>query len=256
MRGLHGKRIVVAGSATGIGAATARRLAEEGASVIAGDINAAGLDETVAAIRANGGTVRAVPFDLAKEESCRALIKACVDSYGGIDGLANVGADLSPSLTARDVDLLGMDEAVWQRTLDVNLMGYTRTIRAALPHMAAQKNGAIVSVSSAAAHIGEDTRPAYATSKIGVNTLTRHVARRWGPDNIRCNAVAPGPVLSESFAKYIPKEDMKKMTDAMPLRRTGSADEVAAVLCFLLSDDGSWVTGQVWSVGGGWTMRE
>jgi NAD(P)-dependent dehydrogenase (short-subunit alcohol dehydrogenase family) len=256
MKGLKGKRIVVAGAATGIGAATAKRLAEEGAKVVAGDINTAGVEATVAAITKAGGTAKAVHFDLANEDTCKALIQTCVDSYGGIDGLANVGADLSPALSSRDRDLLTTTDDVWDRYIDVNFMGYKRTMRAALPHMLKQKNGAIVSVSSAAAHIGEEVRMAYASSKIALHALTRHVARRWGPDNIRCNAVAPGPVMSEIFKANIAKEDLDKMNAAMPLRRSGDPAEVGSIIAFLLSDDGDWVTGQVWSVNGGWTLRE
>ena len=95
-----------------------------------------------------------------------------------------------------------------------------------------------------------------ATSKIGLHTVIRHVARRWGRDNIRCNAVAPGPVLTEASAKHVDKPEYKEMLELTPLRRAGLPDDVAATIALLVSDDGAWVTGQVWSVGGGWTMRE
>jgi len=256
MKGLRGKRVVVAGSATGIGAATARRLAEEGAKIIAGDLNKAGVDSTVASIVRAGGTAKAVPFDLADEASCAALVQACVEAYGGIDGLANVGADLAPEKSARDLPLLDMSEEIWKRFFDVNLLGYTRTIRAALPHFVNQRNGTIVNVSSNAAFIGEDTRPAYATSKIAAHTLTRHVARKWGPDNVRCNAVSPGPILTETAQQYADTPDFKEYLATTLLKRAGTMDEAAGVIAFLLSDDGGFVTGQVWSVGGGQVMRE
>jgi NAD(P)-dependent dehydrogenase (short-subunit alcohol dehydrogenase family) len=256
MRGIEGRRFVVAGGATGIGAATAKRLAEEGGKVIAGDINKAGLEKTVAEITAAGGIAKGVPFDLADEASCNALIQACVDAYGGVEGLANVGADLAPERSARDLDLLDMSDDIWKRFHDVNLLGYTRTIRAALPHFIAQKNGAIVNTSSAAAFIGEDTRPAYATSKVAIHAMSRHVARRWGRDNVRCNVIAPGPTLTEGSVNYAHLPDFKAFIASTPLQRAGTMAEVAAAMTFLLSDDGAWVTGQVWSIGGGQVMRE
>jgi NAD(P)-dependent dehydrogenase (short-subunit alcohol dehydrogenase family) len=256
MRGLKGRRFVVAGAATGIGAATAKRLAEEGANVVAGDINVDGLNATFTEITKAGGTAKGMHFDLANEDSCKALVQTCIDAYGGIDGLANVAVDVRPEIASRDLDLLQMSDEVWIRSFNVNVLGYTRTIRAALPHFIAQRNGAIVNISSAAAHIGEDVRAAYATSKIALHTLTRHVARKWGPDNVRCNSIAPGPVISEAMKKHMPKDQLAKMVSATPLRRGGEPSEIGAAIAFLLSDDAAWVTGQVWSVNGGWTMRE
>ena len=261
MRGLKGKRFVVAGAATGIGAATAKRLAEEGAHVVVGDINTAGMEKTVAEITGAGGVAKGFVFDFVDEPSCRALIEDCVQNYGGIDGLANVGADTRHSLLNRDLDLLQMQDDVWQRTLDVNLHGHIRTIRAALPNFAKQRDGAIVCVSSGAAHIGDPTLPAYATSKIALHTVIRHVARKWGPDNVRCNAISPGAVTTEtsrsiSGADPVHAAMRKKLEDSLPLKRAGTTAEVAASIAFLLSEDAAWVTGQVWSVNGGQVMRE
>jgi NAD(P)-dependent dehydrogenase (short-subunit alcohol dehydrogenase family) len=111
-------------------------------------------------------------------------------------------------------------------------------------------------MSSSAAHVGEPTRPAYATTKVSLHALTRHVARRWGRDNVRCNAVAPGPVFTETTRQYANDPLVRAMVESNALGRAGAPEEVAAVMAFLLSDDGAWVTGQVWSVGGGFTMRE
>ncbi|MFD3606203.1 SDR family NAD(P)-dependent oxidoreductase, partial [Streptomyces sp. NPDC058656] len=141
MRGLKGKRIVIAGGATGIGAATAERLAEEGASVAVGDINLAGAEATVKGITEAGGTAVAIGFDLGDETSIQELVYRAATDFGGVDGLFNVGADLSPDTLGRDTDLLDMDPAVWRRTHDVNLLGYALTCRAVLPHLLGQGGG-------------------------------------------------------------------------------------------------------------------
>jgi NAD(P)-dependent dehydrogenase (short-subunit alcohol dehydrogenase family) len=254
VRGLEGKRIVVAGGATGIGAATAARLAEEGAKVVVGDIYKKGLAATVARITAAGGTVRGVHFDLRDAASAAALVAACLDSYGGVDGLANIAASLRDP--AQNVDVLSMTDEGWLGQIDCNFIGYTRTIKAVLPHMVAQQNGAIVNTSSTVAFMGDPMRGPYAAAKAAINALTRHVARRWGPDNIRCNSIAPGLVLSEHVKKNLPAEVQRQAIVDTPLRRAGEPAELAAAFAFLLSDDAAWITGQVWSVNGGMPMRE
>ncbi|HEV7897460.1 MAG TPA: SDR family NAD(P)-dependent oxidoreductase [Planosporangium sp.] len=256
MRGLDGKRVVVAGGATGIGAATAERLAAEGVRVVVGDLNEAGAVATVDRVTAAGGTATAARFDLADKGSVAGLIGLAVDTYGGIDGLANVGADLSPETIGRDADLLEMDTEVWERTLRVNLLGYAHGIRAALPHFQAQGAGAIVNTSSGAAFVGEATRPAYAASKAGINALTRHVARRFGPENVRCNGVMPGAVLSETALRTMSEEFQAQMRAGITLTRLGRPDDLASAICFLLSEDASWVNGQVWNIDGGGNFRE
>jgi NAD(P)-dependent dehydrogenase (short-subunit alcohol dehydrogenase family) len=254
MRGLEGKRIIVAGGATGIGAATARRLAEEGAKVLVGDIYMKGLDATIARITETGGTARGVHFDLKSAASAEALVQSCIDIYGGVDGLANIAANLRDP--AQNVDVLSMTDEGWLAQIDCNFVGYTRTIKAVLPHMTAQKSGAIVNTSSTVAFMGDPLRGPYSAAKAAINALTRHVARRWGPDNIRCNSIAPGLVLSEHIKENLPEEVKRQAIADTPLRRGGEPAELAAAFAFLLSDDAAWITGQVWSVNGGMPMRE
>jgi NAD(P)-dependent dehydrogenase (short-subunit alcohol dehydrogenase family) len=126
---MHGKTFIIAGGATGIGAGTASRLAEEGAGVVVGDVNITGAKATVDAINASGGSAIAVEFDLADEDSIRGLVDATLREFGGVHGLFNVGADLSEHVNGRDFTVLDTDLDIWQRTLDVNLLGYVRTIR-------------------------------------------------------------------------------------------------------------------------------
>lgn len=172
MNRFEAKRVVVASGGSGIGAATAERLAREGARLVVGDINEDGARATVERIVAAGGIAEAIRYDLADEASTNALMARCVDAYGGIDGLLNVGADLSHETMAGDLDVLEMSVDVWQRTLRVNVIGHALTCREAIRQMVKQgTGGAIVCVSSEAASCGEDTRPAYAASKAAVNAL-------------------------------------------------------------------------------------
>jgi NAD(P)-dependent dehydrogenase (short-subunit alcohol dehydrogenase family) len=256
MRGLTGKRIVVASGATGIGAATAQRLAEEGAHVIVGDINESGLKETVGRIRAAGGTAEGLRFDLADAHSIELLVETAAERLGGLDGLANIGAEMEVARKEMGTDLLAMDIADWERSFRVNLIGHALTIRAAIPHLIKAGGGSIVGVSSAAAHSGFADAPAYATSKAGLNALARHVARRWGKDNIRCNYIAPGWILSEAALRFLSKEAHDAAVAGLPLTRLGEPADTAALLAFLLSDDGSWITGQVIAINGGAAFRE
>jgi NAD(P)-dependent dehydrogenase (short-subunit alcohol dehydrogenase family) len=254
VRGLKGKRIIVAGAATGIGSATAQRLAEEGALVLAGDNYAKGLEATIGRITAAGGTARGVHFDLGDSATAEAMVKACIDTYGGVDGLANIAANLKNP--EKELDVLTTSEADWLSQIDVNFVGYTRTIKAVLPHLMAQKSGAIVNTSSTVIFGGDVIRGPYQASKAAINTLTRHVARRAAADNVRCNSIAPGLVLSEHIKKKLPQDQLEKGLRDTPLRRAGEPSDLAAAYAFLLSDDAAWITGQVWTVSGGLAMRE
>lgn len=251
MHGLKGKRILVAGAASGIGEATARRLAAEGANLVLGDINVDGVKAVANHIGAKWAW-----FDLVNPTSITELVAAARAELGGLDGVANIAAALDLDTMERDVDLLGMDISLWQRVMNANLIGYALIIKEAVPLLLEAGGGAIVNVSSITVHMGGADEPAYVSSKAGVNTLTRHVATMWGKDNIRANAIAPGVIAHARMRELTPKEVLDARLSQIRLPRLGDVDDIAAPIAFLLSDDGEWVTGQVWSVDGGQTLRE
>ena len=252
MKGLADKVIIVAGGATGIGAATAARLAEEGAKVVVGDLNGERAEQTAAELRGAGGEAVAEAFDISDEEAVNGLVARTVERYGGLNGVHVNAADLSPATVRGDTNALDIDLAVWDRTLHVNLRGHLLVTRAALPHLIAAGGGALVYTSSAAAFIGEPERPAYAASKAGINALVRHVASRWGREaGIRANAIAPGLVLSETVRgnNNTALIEMGLAIGRSP--RLGEPSDIAAMAALLLSDDGEWINGQVLNVNGG-----
>ena len=256
MHGLVGKTFIVAGGATGIGAGTAERLASEGASVVVGDINITGAIATVERITTAGGRAIAVEFDLADEESIQNLVDRTMNAFGPIHGLHNVGADLSENNLGRDTTVLDTDLDVWHRTLDVNLLGYVRTTRAVLPHLLKQGTGSIVNTSSGGSLGTDPMHVAYNATKAAVNQLTRHVANNWGAKGVRCNAVMPGLVMGETQERQNDKQLQQMFLNAAKTTRLGRPADLAAITAFLLSDEGEWVNGQVWYIGGASHMRQ
>ncbi|SDY65196.1 NAD(P)-dependent dehydrogenase, short-chain alcohol dehydrogenase family [Herbiconiux ginsengi] len=257
MKGLNDKRIIVAGGGSGIGRATAERLGGEGVSVAVGDINLPSAQATATRITEAGGRAIAIAFDLGDEESVEQLTAQTIAAFGGVDGLFNVAADTSERVLGHDGDLLRMDVDVWRRTLEVNLIGYALTARSVLPTFIEQGHGVIVNTSSAAAHVGDQQRAAYQTSKAGINALTRHIATRWGRDGIRANAVSPGVVLTESAERMaLTPEGLAFVKQTIPSTRLGAPEDLAGIVSFLLSDDAEWINGQVWSINGGLLLRE
>jgi NAD(P)-dependent dehydrogenase (short-subunit alcohol dehydrogenase family) len=249
---LEQKVIVVAGGATGIGAEAARQFVGAGAKVVVGDINEEGGRRTVEAI---GGETRFVHFDISEEESVKALIESAISAFGHLDGLFSNAADLRPEVLSNDSDIVSMDAATWHHSLAVDLTGFFYTARHALPHLLQSGGGSIVVTSSAAAFLGDSTRPAYSTSKAGLGALVRHIASRWGKEGIRCNAVAPGLVLSDEMRPKVPAERQQAYLASQRLGRLGEPRDVAAMVTFLLSDTAEWITGQVIGVNGGMVMR-
>ena len=256
MQGLRDKTFIVAGGATGIGAGTAKRLASEGASVAVGDINIAGAKATVEQITATGGRAIAIEFDLADEDSVRHLVHQTVSEFGTIHGLDNVGADLSEGTLGRDSTILDTGYDVWQRTLDVNLLGFVRTIRAVLPHLLERGGGSIVNTSSGGSLGTDPMHVAYNASKAAVNQITRHVANNYGSKGIRSNAVMPGLVMGETQEKQNDHQLQQMFIASAKTTRLGRPADLAAVTAFLLSDEAEWINGQTWYIGGASHMRQ
>ena len=253
MQGLKDKVAIVAGAATGLGAASARRLAQEGTRVVVGDVNLAGAEQTAAALRELGGDAVAVAFDISRDESVRSLVAAAVAAYGGVD-LVHVNAG-AMDMTRHDSDVAEIDLDVWDRTIAVNLRGHMLVTRRSVPALLARGGGAIVYTSSVAAFTGEATRPAYSVTKAGINALMRHVAQRWGREGIRANAVAPSLIVTEKMRAQAPEGLLEGRLAMTPSTRHGEESDVASMVAYLMSDEGSWINGQVINIDGGRVMR-
>ncbi|MCU1487199.1 MAG: fabG 14 [Actinomycetia bacterium] len=267
MRGLKDKVIVVAAGGTGatdgtshgasIGGATSRRLAEEGAKVVVGDINLPSAERTVELITAAGGTAVAHEFDAGEDDQIKSLMDRAIGEYGGIDGVHFNAMDMSRATLGVDGehDLLTLPLEAWQRTLDVGLTGCLLAARHSIPSMLERGGGSFVCTVSGAVYAGEGIRVAYATTKTGMTAIVRHIATRFGHQGIRANAVAPGLVPGQAMLDGMPEEGKARMLRMGRSNRIGRADDIANMVTFLLSDDGEWVTGQVLAVDGGNTMR-
>lgn len=252
---LQDRAILVIGAATGIGAATARRLATEGARVCLADINLEGAESVAEAIVADGGEAFAVAVDIAGEAEVTAAVEQAVAGLGGLDGAHVNAADLR--VIHEDSDALEESLAVFDRTLAVNLRGHFLCTRAVLPHLLARGGGALVYTSSGAAEAGEAVRPAYAVAKSGLNALMRHVAARWGREGIRANCVSPGVTITGEMraSGLLPADFERDMLAGTPHRRLGRPADIAALVAMLLSDDGEWINGQAYHIDGGVIMR-
>jgi NAD(P)-dependent dehydrogenase (short-subunit alcohol dehydrogenase family) len=251
--GLKDKAILIAGAATGLGAATAHRLAADGAKVVVGDLDLEGASRTAAAITGLGGQAIAVEFDISDNASVRDLVAAAAGAYDGLDAVhVNAGA---MHLTRADTDVVDMDVDVWDRVIAVNLRGHMLVTRHAVPALLARGGGAIVYTSSLAAFTGEARRPAYSVTKAGINALTRHVASRWGREGIRANAVAPGLIVTDKIRDGAPPGLLDKMLARTPSTRHGEEADVASMVAYLMSDDAAWINGQVINIDGGTVMR-
>lgn len=249
MQRLQGKSVIVFGSASGIGAASAQRMAQEGARVCLADVNVEGAQALAAEIVKAGGEAFAVACDISNEASVKAAVDAAVGRFGGLNGAHINAADMR--VINQDVDALEIDLGVFDRTMSVNLRGHLLCTRAVLPHLLSKGRGAIVYTSSPASDAGEPTRVAYAVSKSGINALMRHVASRWGAAGITANCVSPGLTLTASASAAVGDEFKKAMLARMANTRLGTPEDQAAMVALLMSADGDWINGQIIRVDGG-----
>ncbi len=249
-RRFEGRVAVVTGAAQGIGAATARRLAAEGAIVAVLDRNAEGASATAEDIRAIGGSAVGLACDVSSAASVTAAVAAVAAQQGRIDVLINNAG------VTRDGLLFKMTDDDWNTVLQVNLTSVFLMCRAAQEQMVAAKYGRIVNLSSRSA-LGNRGQANYAAAKAGIQGLTATLAIELGPFNITVNAVAPGYVATPMTAATAERvgmtaeEHQQDVAQRTPLRRVAQPEEIASVVAFLASDDASYVSGQTLYVNGG-----
>ena len=250
MRRLDGKVAIVTGSG-GIGAATAMRLASEGAQVVIADIDLAGAEATARAIVADGGAAIPHALDLGDEASIAALMATVETRFARLDVLHNNAAATAPSQMGRDMAITSMDADIWDNAFRINTRGTMLMIKHAIPLMLRGGGGSIVNTSSGAALRGDLYGPAYAASKAAINCLTLYVATQYGKQGIRCNVVSPGLIVTQNVRDNIGQEQLDRIETHKLTPFLGAPEDIAAAVAYLASDDARFVTAQVHVVDGG-----
>jgi 3-oxoacyl-[acyl-carrier protein] reductase len=246
-RPLDGKTAIVTGGTRGIGAAVAALLAEHGAAVVVSGRDAVRLQNAVQELEERGASVHGVVADAAKREDADRLVEAAKERYGRLDLLVN-----NAGIT-RDGLLIRMKDDDWDRVMEVNLRGAFLMARAAAKLMVRQRSGRIINIASTAGAMGNPGQANYSAAKAGLIGFTKATARELAHWGILVNAVAPG-LIETDMAAAIPAEAREALLAQVPLKRIGSAREVAEMVGFLAGDGAAYVTGQVFHVNGGLYM--
>ncbi len=248
---LEGKVAWITGAANGIGRATARKFADEGARLLLADIDKAELDSTRRQIEEVGGEAITLVGNIADREQVQKMANAALDRYGRLDILINNAGINRDALAVKvkDGQVTSMGDDMWDPVLDVNLKGSFLCAQAAAVPMIEQKGGSIVNTSSTSA-LGNIGQANYSASKAGVIGLTKTLALEWARFNIRVNCIAPGAARTR-MTEGIPEKILEPLIQHIPFKRLGEPSEIAAAHAFLASDEASYVTGQVLFVDGG-----
>jgi NAD(P)-dependent dehydrogenase (short-subunit alcohol dehydrogenase family) len=244
---VEGKVAIVTGAASGIGRATARLLAQEGAAVVVADVDPEGGEETARQIREDGGSGLFARTDVSRSEDVQQMVATTLERFGQLDILHN-NAYWAPLYRP----LVDTAEEEWDRTLDVTLKGVFLGCKYAIPPMIERGGGVIVNTASTAALVASPQFAAYMAAKGGVVTLTRSVAMDYGPSGIRCNAVCPGLIETPATAPVLADPERRQwLTSKLLVGRIGRPEDIARAVVYLASDESSFMTGQTLVVDGG-----
>lgn len=251
MTAMQGKVAIVTGAGSGIGRAVAVALAQAGASVVVSDVVEQSGQETVQKITGAGGTASFCQADVSNAADCAALVQHAVQTYGKLDlACNNAGIGGEQNMTA-DYSVAG-----WQQVINVNLSGVFYCVKYELPAMLAAGGGAIVNIASILGAVGFAAAPAYVAAKHGVVGLTKTTAQEYAAQGVRVNAVGPGFIHTPMLSALEENHEANRMITALhPIGRLGTAEEVAALVVWLLSDAASFVTGGYYPVDGGYLAR-
>ena len=241
---LQGKTAIITGAANGIGAATARRFADEGARVVVCDVDEEAGRRVESGIRRSGADCCFVKLDVRDRSAVEPAVHDVQHRFQRVDILIN-----NAGITA-DARLVKMTESDWDRVIDTNLKGVFNCTQAVAPGMIEQGSGRIISAASVVAHQGNFGQTNYVAAKAGVIGMTQVWARELGPKGITVNAVAPGFIDTE-MARVVGEDTLRRVIEKTPLGRMGTATEVANAYLFLASDESSYVNGSVLRVDGG-----
>lgn len=247
---LENKVAIITGAGSGIGKASAKLFAKEGAKVVVADLNEEGGQQTVSEIKDGGGEAIFVKTDVSKAEDIDAMVLKCVETYGELDILFNNAGVVSMG----KID--ATTEEDWQKVIDVDLKGVFLGCKRAIPEMEKVGKGKIISTASIAGLVGFDGVAAYCAAKGGVVNLTRELALECAPKKINVNAIAPG-VIETAMTKDILADPTQKagMQAGTPYPRLGEPEDIAYAALYLASDESDFVTGHTLVVDGGWTAK-
>jgi NAD(P)-dependent dehydrogenase (short-subunit alcohol dehydrogenase family) len=244
---LAGKTAVVTGGASGIGRATVEHFLDEGARVLAGDVDTTGLDRLAAEIDGHADHLATVTADVGDEPAVEAMMQTCEDTLGPIDVVvANAGVFLNATV-------LDVTPDAWDQVMATDARGTFLTCKHAIARMRG-RGGSIVCVSSISGVAGQARQAAYGPAKFVASGLAMHLAVEWASEGIRVNAVAPGTIDTEGL-KTVPEDQRRRLAAAHPMGRFGKPIEVARALAFLASDDASFITGTILPVDGGYLAQ-
>ncbi len=249
---LRGKKIIVTGAASGIGLAAARLMAGEGAQVLIADLHEAEAQSAAEQIHADGGRAIGMGVDVTDEESLAGMIDRAMAEFGGITTLCNHVGGSNPR---KDLDLLRLDLDEWDKAMRLNLRSTVVASRLAIPHMIDAGGGSVINTASVGGLAGDSLQCAYGSSKAAVIRLTQYIATQYGRQGIRCNAVAPGAIMTPALRDNVPADVIAGIQASNALDTMGTPEDIGYAMVYLASDESRYMSGQTLVIDGGMTAQ-